>query len=87
MLFGSMDAVIAVFSLLSSLSETDVKCFFERTLTGRMHGISEVIVESGKELCSVYKRRPGNFCITFHYGVWNTAGFPQQLLTLHESGQ
>ena len=34
-----------------------------------------VIVSYGQEFCFTYKIKTGQFCVSFHYGMWNKTGF------------
>lgn len=76
MSFSSRKAVIVFLSLLSGYSETNVKGFFKKILAGRTHGKARVIVSCSKEFSFTYNIKTGQFCVSFHYGVWNKAGFP-----------
>ena len=75
MSFSSKKAVIVLLSVLSGYSEIEVKGFFKKVLTGRKHGKAHVIVSYGQEFCFTYKIKTGQFCVSFHYGTWNKAGF------------
>lgn len=76
MSFTSRKAVVLLLSMLSGLSETSVLSHFKRRLTGNTNGKAKVIVNSEKDFAFVYKIKPGQFIISFQYGVWNKAGFP-----------
>ena len=74
MSFSSKKAVIVLLSVLSGYSEINVKGFFKKVLPGRKHGKARVIVSYGQEFCFTYKIKTGQFCVSFHYGIWNKAG-------------
>ena len=76
MSFSSKKAVAVFLAQLSSWSERDVKCYFKKILTGRAHGKASVIVSAVTNFSFIYNMKASQFCISFHYGVWNKAGFP-----------
>ena len=52
--------------------------YFKRTLTGKK-AVSKVSVLASEEknMTFVYKLSKGQLAISFHFGEWNTYGFPQ----------
>lgn len=74
--FSSKKAVVALFSQLTGLNEPEVKGYFKKSLSGRVNGKASVIVNPVKDFAFLFKIKPSQCYITFHYGVWNKAGFP-----------
>ena len=76
--FSSLRPAKQLFSLLSGLTEREVVQHFKRTLTGKKAGSKvNVIASEEKKMFFVYKLTKGQLLISFHFGEWNTYGFPQ----------
>ena len=76
--FTTLRPVKQLFSLLSGLSERDVVQYFKRSLTGRKAGSKvSLLASQEKNMVFVYKLNKGQLAISFHFGEWNTHGFPQ----------
>ena len=73
--FTSKPSVITLFSKLTSLTEIEVKSYLKKSLSGRINGRSRVIVSPEKDFAFIFKIKPSELHINFHYGVWNKAGF------------
>ena len=71
--FTRMEAVVALFSVLSGMSEGAVTSYFKRKVS---NGRAKVIVNLEKDFVFLYKIKAGQLLITFHYGFWNKSGFP-----------
>ena len=55
----------------------EVVQYFKRTLTGKKAGSKvNVIASEEKKKVFVYKLTKGQLFIAFHFGEWNTYGFP-----------
>lgn len=76
MSFSSKKAVAVFLAQLPSWRERDVKYYFKKILTGRAHGKASVIVSAVRNVSFIYNMKTSQLCISFHYGVWNKAGFP-----------
>lgn len=77
--FTSLEAVVLLFSLLTSIKESDVKLYFVRRLRGmkRNGHLVKLIVDERKDFALYYKHNTGQLSIQFHYGEWNKHDFPQ----------
>lgn len=76
--FTTLRPAKQLFSLLSGLTEREVVKYFKRTLTGKKAGSKVCVLASEeKKLTFVYKLSKGQLAISFHFGEWNTYGFPQ----------
>ena len=73
MSFTRMEAVVALFSVLSGMPEGTVKSYFKRRVS---NGRAKVIVNLQKDFVFLYKIKAAQLLITFHYGFWNKSGFP-----------
>ena len=71
--FTRMEAVVALFSVLSGMPEGTVSSYFKRRVS---NGRAKVIVNLQKDFVFLYKIKAGQLLITFHYGLWNKSGFP-----------
>ena len=73
--FTRMEAVVALFTMLSGMPEGTVSTYFKRRVS---NGRAKVIVNLHFVLHFVflYKIKAGQLLITFHYGLWNKSGFP-----------
>ena len=76
--FSSLRPAKQLLSMLSGLMEQEVVQYFKRTLTGKKAGSKvNVIASEEKKMVFVYKLTKGQLVIAFHFGEWNTYGFPQ----------
>ena len=76
--FSSLRPAKQLLSMLSGLMEWEVVQYFKRTLTGKKAGSKvNVITSEEKNMVFVYKLTKGELVIAFHFGEWNTYGFPQ----------
>ena len=76
--FTTLRPVKQLFSVLSGISERDILQYFKRTLTGRKAGSKvSIMATQEKNMAFVYKLNKGQLAISFHFGEWNTHGFPQ----------
>lgn len=71
--FTRMEAVVALFSVLSGMSEGAVRSYFKRKVS---NGRAKVIVNLEKDFVFLYKIKAGQLLITFHYGFWKKFSFP-----------
>ena len=77
MSFTTLRPVKQLFSILSGLTEREVVTYFKRTLTEKKAGSKvSVIASEEKNMTFVYKLS-NQLAISFHFGEWNTYGFPQ----------
>jgi hypothetical protein len=77
--FTTLDAVILLFSLITSISKVEVGAFLTRKLKGlrrNKHKV-KVLVEDIKDFAFVYHQNKGQMTIQFYYGEWNTHKYPQ----------
>ena len=76
--FSSLRPVKQLLSIISGLKEREVVQYFKRTLTGKKASSKvNVIASEEKKMVFVYKLTKGQLFIAFHFGEWNTYGFPQ----------
>ena len=79
--FTSVRLVVDFLAVLSGYSTEEVATYFKRKLaTGKRKGHTvSIIVSDVKDFAFVYKRNRGKLTISFHFGEWKTAGFPQHV--------
>lgn len=77
--FTTIDSVAKLLCLLSGLSIKNVKQYLKRSLGGgRKKGYKvKVLVNDTKDVAFMYKFNVQQLTICFHYGEWNSHGFPQ----------
>ena len=76
--FTNMRLVMELLSFLSGYTEPEVATYFKRKLTGMKSGHKVAVLASeSKDFAFFYKIRAGKFTISFNFGEWNAAGFPQ----------
>ena len=77
--FTNIDSAAKLLSLLSGLNpKTVIKYLTRRFGGGRKKGYKvKVLVNDTKDLAFVYKFNVQQLTICFHYGEWNSYGFPQ----------
>jgi hypothetical protein len=72
-----------LFSWLSHKNVAEVKSYFQRTLKGnRNNHVVRILVSVEKDFGLVYNFKRGQLTVSFHYGEWNSFGFPQHSCTL-----
>ena len=75
--FTSKKPLVFLFSLLSGMSTRKVKHFLQRALTGKRHGFTtKVLISNIKDFAFVYIFKTSELIIQYHYGEWNSHGFP-----------
>lgn len=76
--FQSFLAVKEFLIALSSLSMLEVSGYLERRLKGnRKDHWTKLLVSETKDFALIYHSNKGQFELGFHFGEWNTFGFPQ----------
>ena len=77
--FTTIDSVAKLWCLLSGLNLKSVKKHFKRSLGGgRKKGYKfEVLVNDTRDIAFMYKFSKQQLIVCFHYGEWNSHGFPQ----------
>ena len=76
--FMTLRPVKQLFSVLSGLSEREVVQHFKRSLTRRKVGSKvSLLACQEKNMVFLYKLNKGQLTISFHFGEWNSHGFPQ----------
>lgn len=77
--FTSLRLVVDFFSFLSGYSADEVRTYFKRKISrGARNGhVVSLITTDVKDFALIYKQSQGRLTISFHFGEWNTAGFPQ----------
>lgn len=75
--FTCEKSVLLLFATLTGYREGQVKGYFRRALKAGKDGKAKIIVGPEKDFALVYKRSKGQFTVGFHFGVWNSHGFPQ----------
>jgi hypothetical protein len=77
--FTNIDAAAKLLCLLSGLNPKAVIKYLKRSFGGgRKKGYKvTVLVNDTKDLAFVYKFNKQQLTICFHYGEWNSYGFPQ----------
>ena len=76
--FQSFLAVKEFLIALSSLSMLEVSGYLERRLKGnRKDHWTKLLVSETKDFSLIYHSNKGQFELGFHFGEWNTFGFPQ----------
>lgn len=74
-----------LFSWLTGKGITEVKSYFQRTLKGnRKDHRVRVLVSPNKDFGIVYSYKKGQLIIQYHYGEWNSFGFPQHSCQLQD---
>ena len=74
----SLSLLRTFLSWLSGKSVREVASCLERTLTGRRKDHkTKVLVSSEKDFGLIYNFAKGQLTVQFHYGGWNSYGFPQ----------
>jgi hypothetical protein len=84
--FTSLCSLQKLFSMLSGMSTKEVKKFFSRKLssTSRSGNKVKLIVEETKDFVFFYKKHSGKLALQFHYGEWNSHGFPRHNCAMRE---
>ena len=78
--FTSSKPLVFLFSLLSGMSTRKVKHFLQRVLTGKRQGFkTKVLVSTIKDFAFVYSFKASELIIQYHYGEWNSHGFPMHI--------
>ena len=76
--FQSILAVKEFLIALCLLSMPEVSAFLERRLKGNRKGHwTKLLVSETKDFALIYHSNKGQFELGFHFGEWNTFGFPQ----------
>ena len=77
--FTTIDSVAKLLCLLSGLNLKSVKKHFKRSPRGgRKKGYKfEVLVNDTRDIAFMYKFSKQQLIVCFHYGEWNSHGFPQ----------
>lgn len=75
--FTSTEPLVFLLSLLSGMSTRKVKLFLQRILAGKRHGFkTKVLISNVKDFAFVYRFKTSELIIQYHYGEWNSHGFP-----------
>ena len=76
--FMSVQGVTLFLSMLSGFTKHEiVGKYLTKDLRGRFQGKAKLLVSSSKNFIISYSHRSLQLKVIFHYGVWNSYGFPQ----------
>ena len=74
--FSTKEAVVFFFSHLTGLSAPAVTGYLKISQTGRFNGNTSVIVNMEKDFTFIYKIKPMQLCVCFHFGSLEQGRLP-----------
>lgn len=77
--FTSLNSLIKFLSCISVLNAREIKKYFSRILSSvsRHNHKVAIIVSEEEDFAFVYNKNKGQLAVQFHYGEWNSNGFPR----------